>query len=77
MKLSNAPWQTKHDIDVYDSDGENIVAKTTNKTDARLCAAAPEMLAVLELLLKDQFAGVHQIRINLISQVVAKARGEK
>jgi hypothetical protein len=78
------PWQArfspKSDLvahwDIYSNDGENLAClpEETQEPDARLIAAAPDLLAALELV-SGQHAFLPSLR-ETIDNAIAKARGE-
>jgi len=72
--ISKAPWTVGDNKYIYDANGENIAYIVQPKKNARLIAAAPELLDMLETIEND--AGTVPVWLwNKIQDAIAKAGG--
>lgn len=78
MTYTKGPWTLNAD-EVYGNNGRDFIADIFNeseswKANARLIAAAPDMLAVLELILEDP-SYKNNVGRTSIARIIKKAKG--
>lgn len=82
LKHSPGPWFVSDEYTgiVVDSDGLRVAAAYKDKPyephDARLIAAAPELLEALERIINDDRAAVDRDDYLFAKEAIAKAKGE-
>ena len=83
-KHTPGPWKVQRSVDVVDSTREHVVVHwmpweeldTTRQANARLIAAAPDMLEALEGVVTALTRDDYRVSCGRAETAIAKARGE-
>lgn len=84
-KHTPGPWKPIRDLSskmvgIWADDGEGWVGEVETMADAKLIAAAPDLLAALEAIMATRFTPWREdaVKANSVaSAAIAKAKGEK